>query len=152
MEINYIPISWWIAEAWMFLVLFLFYRGTVLNIRDTCDMKAAENRYFKELSCLRKSGEVYWKGWYINVAELRPKPDYKTDFQRLMNHLGRTNQMAVLKPENDVILLLVPNCSLTHDLGKFWYYSSWTCNWKANYVAFKTNHSYWKDLFRSQIT
>ncbi|XP_070191926.1 uncharacterized protein [Littorina saxatilis] len=91
--------------------------GTVLNVRDTVEMKAAEDRYFKELSCLRKSGEVYWKGWYINVAELRPRPDSKSQFQRLMNHLGRTNSMAVLKPENDVILLLVPNCSLTHDLG-----------------------------------
>lgn len=91
--------------------------GTVLNVRDTCEMRVAGDRYFKELSCLRKSGEVYWKGWYINVAELRPKPDSKTQFLRLMNHLGRTESMAVLKPENDVILLLAPNSGLTNELG-----------------------------------
>ncbi|KAL8603718.1 hypothetical protein ACOMHN_024334 [Nucella lapillus] len=91
--------------------------GTVLNVRDTCEMKVAGERYFKELSCLRKSGEVYWKGWYINVAELRPKPDSKTQFMRLMNHLGKTDNMAVLKPENDVVLLLAPNSGLTNELG-----------------------------------
>ena len=67
----------------------------MLNVRDTCEMKTAEERYFKELSCLRKSGEVYWKGWYINVAELRPRPDSKSQFQRLMNHLGRTNSVSI---------------------------------------------------------
>lgn len=32
-------------------------------------------------------------------------------------------QMVVLKPENDVVLLLVPNCSLTHELGEW----TWGC-------------------------
>ncbi|XP_076447262.1 uncharacterized protein LOC143284476 isoform X1 [Babylonia areolata] len=90
--------------------------GTVLNVRDTCEMKVAWERYFKEMSCLRKTGEVYWKGWYINVAELRPRPDSKMQFQRLMNHLGKTESLAVLKPENDVILLLAPNSELTSHL------------------------------------
>ncbi|XP_071082914.1 uncharacterized protein [Haliotis cracherodii] len=91
--------------------------GTTLNVTKKCSLPLAQTKYFGQLSSLRKNGEVYWRGNYINVCQLRPKVDSRSQFQKVMNYLGKNNSMAVLKPDSDTVLLMMPDCSLTYQLG-----------------------------------
>ncbi|XP_067683564.1 uncharacterized protein [Haliotis asinina] len=91
--------------------------GTTLNVTKKCSLPLAQSKYFGQLSSLRKNGEVYWRGNYINVCELRPNTDSRSQFQKVMNYLGKNNSMAVLKPDSDTVLLMMPDCALTYQLG-----------------------------------
>lgn len=77
------------------MIIFNVYRGGQINISFKLGVKQVQQKYFKNVSGIRRSSEGYWNGYYINVCEFRLMfVEGRFYFQRVMNYLGKYNVVS----------------------------------------------------------
>ncbi|ESO89941.1 hypothetical protein LOTGIDRAFT_164639 [Lottia gigantea] len=91
--------------------------GSNINICNRSEIVHAEEKYFNNLNQLNKCQETFWRRRYINVTELKPKPGSVDHFQKITKYLLEKNCLAIVKPDSNTVLFLIPSCSLTAKLG-----------------------------------